>query len=98
MRNYDNEIIAAVWELASVALEDARANCPVRTGRLKRSLTLSRGDGRESFKISSDVPYAAAVELGGRGRRPRLFLSGSVETARKSAAAVFAAFLGGGEL
>lgn len=43
---------------------DAKAACPVRTGKLRESID-SRVDG-ESAVVFSDVPYAAYVEEGTR--------------------------------
>ena len=50
----------------------ARGMAPVKTGALRASISASpREQGAE---ISSDCPYAAAVELGGRYQAARPFL------------------------
>lgn len=99
MKDYTAEINAAVRELGRIAYEDARTNCPVRTGRLKRSITkyesIDRAKAAVSVIIGTDVPYARAVELGYGNRKPRHFLGGGAEKAARMAPFVFALYLGG---
>lgn len=99
MRDYTAEINAAVEELGRIAYEEARTVCPVRTGRLKRSLTntgyADRAGKTASVKIWTDVPYAAAVELGYGNRKPRHYLGSGADKAARMAPAVFKIYLGG---
>jgi HK97 gp10 family phage protein len=41
----------------------AKQLCPVRSGRLRDSITVT-GNGTDSVTVGSDLPYAAAVEFG----------------------------------
>ena len=55
--------MAAVFCAASEAVADeARAMCPVDTGKLKSSITVSAGD--DGAQISANADYAAYVEFG----------------------------------
>lgn len=99
MKDYTAEINAAVKELGRIAYEEAKTVCPVRTGRLKRSITIiepyDRARGSVSVVIGTDVPYARAVELGYGKRKPRHFLGSGAEKAARMAPAVFTIYLGG---
>ena len=99
MKDYNAEINAAVRELGRIACEQAREVCPVRTGRLRRSITNTqyheRAGDKLSVKIWTDVPYAAAVELGSGSRKPRHYLGSGAERAAYMAPVVFKIFLGG---
>ncbi len=99
MKDYTAEINAAVKELGRIAYEEARTVCPVRTGRLKRSITntdhAERAGGQLSVKIWTDVPYAASVELGHGNRKPRHYLGSGAEKAARMVPAVFKIYLGG---
>ena len=97
--DYTDVINAAVAELGKVAYDHAKKHCPVVTGRLKRSITLtdvtSRADGNPRFKIWTNVPYAGNVEFGWRRRRPKPFLGNALEYARTQAPLVLSIFLRG---
>lgn len=55
--------MAAVFAAAGEAVaNEARAMCPVDTGRLKDSITVSAG--ADGAQISADTDYAAYVEFG----------------------------------
>ncbi|GEM_PF-2283901 len=99
MKDYTAEINAAVRELGRIAYEEARAVCPVRTGRLKRSLTnntvYDRAGKTASVTIWTDVPYAAAVELGTGNRKPRHYLGSGAQKAARMVPAVFRIYMGG---
>ena len=78
-----------VRTLGETAYKDMRKHCPVRTGRLKRSLTLrNRTDRLTSVPyatISTDVPYAFRVEFGAYNYRPRYFMNRSLNPAYEQA-------------
>ena len=84
---------AIVRALGDIAYDEAKMRCPVRTGRLKRSITkfvrTDRRSGTASVTIWTDVPYAGDVEFGGLGRRPKPFLEQGLEAARRSVGEVF---------
>ena len=99
MKNYDALISTALHTLGQLAYDEAKRVCPVRTGRLKRSINIhDRHDharNTDTVVIGTNVPYAANVEFGGYHRRPKPFLGTGAEAARRSAAAVFTMILGG---
>ncbi|MBQ3842135.1 MAG: HK97 gp10 family phage protein [Ruminiclostridium sp.] len=100
MKDYSAEINTAVITLGELAYEHAREHCPVRTGRLKRSITLRREHNRaqnaDTAVIGTFVSYAPFVEFGGINRHPKPFLGGAAEFAKSCAATVFELALGGG--
>ena len=99
MKDYTDEINAAVRTLGDIALKEASRTCPVKTGRLKRSIALrtqhDRAKNSDSCVIGTTVPYAPNVEFGGRGRRPKPFLENGLEAARKSTVLIFSLFMKG---
>lgn len=77
MIKYNKEAVeTAVKNSAEEILREAKERCPVRTGRLKNSLSARLGEN--SGEIFTDVPYAMAVELGTSRQNPNPFLSGAV--------------------
>ena len=67
-----------------IALEDARANCPVETGALKKSLKLTdakKTPTRATVQVDYDksIKYGTYVELGARGRKANPFLRNAVD-------------------
>ena len=99
MKNYSAEINTAVITLGELAYEHAREHCPVKTGRLRRSITLRREHNRakntDTAVIGTFVHYAPCVEFGGINRRPKPFLGNAAEYAKSCAASVFELALGG---
>ena len=88
MIKYDeNRITAAVSYLADRALASAKEHCPVRTGRLKNSISCSKE--RDKAVIHTNVPYAAAVELGTSTQKPQPYLSRGLDEAARTAGFVF---------
>ena len=68
----------------SIALEDAKRNCPVDTGALKQSLHLSEGKAtatKATVQVDYDksLKYGTHVELGARGRPANPFLRNAVD-------------------
>lgn len=61
--------------------------CPVRTGRLKKSLNYTADNNRGEIK--TDVEYAAMVELGAAGRRPKAFMKNGLSAARVQLAEIY---------
>lgn len=87
MKNYENELNSAIEKITAAAYDKTCEVCPVRTGRLKRSLTLTKTP--DGAVINTDVPYAAKVEFGGYRNPPRHYLGLGAEYARQSAAEIF---------
>jgi len=74
---------AAVAECAAAIAEQARADCPVRSGRLRESIgvevaTDPAGAVIEA-RVFADAPYAAVVELGTGKSAPQPFLFPALE-------------------
>ncbi|MBP3855453.1 MAG: HK97 gp10 family phage protein [Ruminiclostridium sp.] len=100
MIQYDIMLENAVKAVAQIAYDEASRVCPVRTGRLKRSISKrvfnERPTGRITATVGTDVPYAPSVEFGGYHRRPKPFLETGLEAARQSVPLVFSMTFGGG--
>ncbi|HUT74996.1 MAG TPA: HK97 gp10 family phage protein [Armatimonadota bacterium] len=73
----------ALLECAEAIAEEARADCPVRSGRLRASIGVevcrAPEDGIIEARVSASAPYAAAVELGLGKVAPRPFLFPALE-------------------
>ena len=69
---------AAVTDCAAAIAEQARADCPVETGRLRDSIgvevLVNEADDMIEARVYAAAPYAAAVELGSGKHAPRPFL------------------------
>lgn len=68
----------------NIALEDARKNCPVDTGKLRNSLNIKvskESETKATITIDYDrsLKYGTFVELGARGREPKPFLRNAVD-------------------
>ena len=102
MRDYTTEINAAIRTLGDIALSEAKRTCPVRTGRLKRSIAVrtqhDRAKDSDVSVIGTTVPYAKKVEFGGNGRRPKPFLENGLNAARNSVQLIFSLFLKGEDI
>jgi hypothetical protein len=78
----------AIAECAAAAVEQARADCPVASGRLRDSIGSEvRGDAESGViegRVYAAAPYAAAVELGlgGSPAQPFLLPAAEAEGAR----------------
>ena len=83
----ENGIASAVSYLADKVLASAKEYCPVRTGRLKNSISCSKEKNRAV--IYTDVPYAASVELGTSRQKPQPYLSRGIDDAAKTAGIIF---------
>lgn len=88
MIKYNGEAVkTALKASAEEILREAKERCPVRTGRLKNSLT-AKADGNMG-EVFTDVPYASAVELGTERQSPNPFLSGAVTASIKKVTDIF---------
>lgn len=75
------QIQEAVVEVMEPETSKIQKDCPVKTGKLKRSIKFSRGKGKgELARIDISAPYAGFVEWGSRGRRGRNFVTPHVNT------------------
>jgi HK97 gp10 family phage protein len=63
---------AFTWKSADNIKKEAKLNCPVDTGKLKRSIKVVK-DGN-IYKIGSQLSYALFVEVGTRYMTARAFL------------------------
>lgn len=87
MKSYEREIQSALVKTASAALDAAREECPVRTGRLRDSLTCRCSSN--TAEIGTRVEYAAAVELGTDRNAPNPFLSRAAAETKRRAGRIF---------
>jgi HK97 gp10 family phage protein len=69
---------ATVAKAAAMMVAEARRLAPVRTGRLRDSIT-ARQLGPMSWEVSAEAPYAFFVEYGSRGRPARPFFRPAFE-------------------
>ena len=80
-----SEMLRGAAESAGeAAAAEARRLAPVRTGRLRDSVGCTvevREDGSVQAAVGTDVPYAAAVELGTAKRPGRHFLESGMAAA-----------------
>lgn len=82
-----NAIERAVSHTADVVLEKAKEFCPVRTGKLKNSISCVKE--KNSATVFTSVDYATAVELGTSRQKPQPYLSRGIEEAAKMAGIIF---------
>lgn len=87
VKDINKAVMKAVKRLGTEVLREAEEKCPVRTGRLRDSISL-RTDGNGAV-IYTDVEYAAAVELGTVLQRPQPYLSYAIHKAEGKAAEIF---------
>ena len=71
-----------------VALNDAKANCPVDTGRLRDSLKIQLSKESETkatitLDYDRSLRYGTFVELGVKGKEPKPFLRNAVDNNEK---------------
>ena len=71
-------------KLAEDVAADARARCPVDSGRLRESIEI-RPDG-DGFLVAATAPHSAAIEKGSSRNRtsPRPFLEPALESGYKA--------------
>ncbi len=72
----EKKIANALEKCGMTAEGYAKLKCPVRTGRLRNSITHATS-GRAEY-IGTNVEYAASVEYGARGRKPKPYLKSSI--------------------
>ena len=83
----ENAVKRAVARAAEIALAAAKEKCPVRTGRLRSSISAKQSE--DKAVIYTEVEYAAAVELGTSRQRPQPYLSYGISEAAKKAGKIF---------
>ncbi len=83
----EDAVKRAIARTAEIALTAAKEKCPVRTGRLKNSI--SSKQSKDKAVIFTEVEYAAAVELGTSRQRPQPYLSYGISEAAKKTGKIF---------
>jgi HK97 gp10 family phage protein len=69
-------LVIQLSEIFETGANRARSDCPVRTGFLKRSITLNKtASGTMLVQINITAKYAGFVNFGTRKMRPRPFAS-----------------------
>lgn len=88
MITWDGEKAArALGRTARAALAAAEEGCPVRTGRLKSSLSGTVGEDRAV--VSANTDYAVYVELGTGKTPPNPFLQNALFAAAEAAGEIY---------
>ena len=87
MINSEQGLKNAFSRSVQLVYDEIREKCPVRTGRLKNSLTCTAENN--VGEISTDVEYAAMVEFGAGGRRPKAFMKNGLEAAKGKVAEIY---------
>lgn len=77
----ENAVRNLVSDIADIAFKKAKEYSPVKTGKLKNSITCVKGE-REAM-IFTNVDYAAKVELGTGRQRAQPYLSRGINDAAK---------------
>ena len=62
------QVQRAVADTAQSIVDEAKQNCPVKTGELRDSIVAEISDDGMSATITADAPYAAYVEYGPHGK------------------------------
>jgi len=65
---------------ALIVERDAKKNCPVKTGHLRRSITHVLSPNGKEAAVGSNVEYAKFVELGTRKMAARPFLRNALRS------------------
>ena len=63
MEQVRSDVYKKLLNAATAVQESARSLCPVKTGRLRDSITVT-GNGEDAVSVGTEVPYAADVEFG----------------------------------
>lgn len=72
--NIKPSLILAISQIFDVGANRMRSDCPVRTGNLKRSITLNKtAEGSILVQINITAKYAGFVNFGTVRMRPRPF-------------------------
>lgn len=66
-------LVATTWKASEEIKREAKALCPVDTGRLQRSIKVVKDD-QNVYKIGSQLDYAIFVEMGTRFSSAQSFL------------------------
>lgn len=101
--DHTDEVIQQLGERLGRALEavgiqaegDAKALCPVDTGRLRNSITHTIDAGDKTAIIGTNVEYAQYVHEGTRGRKGNPFLRNAVNQNMDTYRAIFDKMLQG---
>ena len=75
----DAAVLRALEIIGGQAETNAKALCPVDTGRLRNSITHMVDDEEKSAIIGTNVEYAPYVELGTVKMAPRAYLRPAIE-------------------
>ena len=79
----DENKIDAITRAAALAVEaEAKRLCPVRTGRLRASITTEKID-TAAYAVGTNVEYAPYVEFGTRKMRAKPYLRPAAERVAK---------------
>ena len=68
------KLIKCLAESGQVVKDEAKSNCPVKTGKLRDSIEASVDTTELQAIVGSDVKYALIIELGSRNQAPQPYL------------------------
>jgi len=76
-------------ELSEMIKEEAKTQCPVKTGALRNSITKEVYADEHTAYVGSDLPYSLYVELGTRKNAANPFLRRALDKAEEFLAVIF---------
>lgn len=71
-------ILFCLTEIGLKLEKYAKQECPVKTNRLRGSITNEVLENMNTVIVGTNVEYAPYVELGARGRPPKHFIANSI--------------------
>lgn len=70
-------------QVSDMVRDDAKSNCPVKTGALKASIRKEVDMTEMAAYVGSDLDYSVYVELGTQNRQPNPFLRRALDKAQQ---------------
>ena len=90
LKKFDKQAYAALEAVGMQAERHAKEKCPVRTGRLRNSITHTVR-GQHAY-IGTDVEYAPHVELGTSRQKKKPYLKPAAQNYSEEYKAIFARY------
>ena len=85
----NEKLIRCLAESGQVVSDEAKNNCPVRTGALRDSIAASVETDTLTAIIGSDLDYAIYVELGTRKQAPQPYLRQALSSSTTEIQGIF---------
>ena len=74
LKALDNRIDRKLKQTGEIVKMNAKSNCPVKSGRLRDSITEYIDEENKTVSVGSPLEYAKYIELGTRNSPPKAFL------------------------